>query len=339
MRRGGRDRSEQAEREERPLEINELGIGMIDTISLKHATKGLTEQRLLDLGAKSKPRQPNPTWYLNEEKGSPMPRITIIKSPVGELHVYTECSIPRLLYGHNARLPKSDEEIQQAVIQICTHVERTLGIDFDAKTATIAKIHLARDYQLGAAANRAWLALFDKRIRHFPKRNLSAEDGEALTLYFNGKSKRRNSVICIYPKHDDVLAKSGSQEALQASEGMLRIEYRANNPTGIRSLRKRLSIDDERELLTSDRVSDLFERIEGELNFPGCVTSNKPPMAMLLEKYPRRKARSLCGFLEERKLLGDAALRSTASERKRFNRLRRECEAAGVWLDHRQTEE
>ena len=35
------DRSEQAEREERPLEINELGIGMIDTLCPKHAVREL----------------------------------------------------------------------------------------------------------------------------------------------------------------------------------------------------------------------------------------------------------------------------------------------------------
>lgn len=312
---------------------------MIDTLSLKNTSYDLDERTLADLGAIAKPRRRNPTWVINAEKGTVSPAITILQTPDGAFHIYAECSIPRLLFGHNARLPNTEDEVQHGIDRICEDVQDRLGIQFDKAAAVISKIHLTRDYYLGDAANRAVFALFDKRLRHFTKRVITADDGEAITLYFNYRSKRRNCVICIYPKYADVLSKNGHAEALEAAQGNLRIECRGNTLMGVRSLCKRFGVEDAGELLTSELNERVFRSLEAELCFPECVVNQESPLSKLLAIYRPTKAQRLFGFREMRKLKGDAELTKTEKERRAFNTARRECERAGVWLDLRHSEE
>ncbi len=312
---------------------------MIDTIAMKQTSYDLDARRLTDLGATAKPWRRNPTWVINSEKGSVSPAITISQTPDGVFHIYTECSIPRLLFGHNAGLPSTEVEVRNGVEAMATYVGNVLGIGFDGETAGISKIHLTRDYYLGDAANRAVWALFDRRLRHFAKRVVTADDGEAITLYFNYRSKRRNCVICIYPKYADVLSKNGPAEALEAAQGNLRIEYRANTLIGVRALCRRFSVENTDELLTCELNDRVFRCLEAELSFPECVDGQESPLSKLLGTYRPTKAQRLFGFLELRKLKGDAELTKTEKERRSFNTARRECERAGVWLDLRHNPE
>jgi len=312
---------------------------MIDTISIKHELRGLSEHRLIEIGATFKAGRRNPTWYLNPGYEGVLPRITISKTPDAIYHVYAECSIPVLLYGHNARLPESEDEIARGLGLICANVESRLDIEYDADSVIISKVHLTRDYRLGDAANQAVFALFDKRLRYFPKRNITAAEGHAITLYFNYASRRRNCVICIYPKYADVLASKGSQEALDAAQGILRIEYRANTRAGVSSLQDRFEAKKPRELLTRELNDRVFQSLEAELHFPECIDNPQSPLTKLLAMYSDRKAERLCGFLEKRKLKGDLELNKSDRERRNFNAARRDCERAGVWLDLRHSEE
>jgi len=312
---------------------------MIDTLSLKNTSYTLDAGMLAELGATAKAGRRNPTWVINPNKGTLSPAITILQTPDGVFHIYAECSIPRLLFGHNARLPNTEDEVQHGIDRICEYVQDRLGMRFDKARAIITKIHLTRDYHLGDAANRAVFALFDKRLRHFAKRVITAQDGEAITLYFNYLSKRRNCVICIYPKYAEVLAKNGPPDALEAAEGNLRIEYRSNTVMGVRSLCRRFGVEHAGELLTSEFSACVFRSIEAELHFPECISQEESPLSKLLAVYTPGKAYRLFGFLEMRRLRGDVELTKTDSERRRFNDARRDCERAGVWLRSGQTEE
>lgn len=312
---------------------------MEDTIRLKHTNAYLTEERLGEVDANVKAGTRNPTWTLNAKKSARLPGITIVKTPDGIFHVYVECSIPTFLYGHNARLPKTEAEVLLGIEEICSYVRSRLDIQFDPTTASISKIHLARDYLIGDAANNAVFSLIDKQIRYFPLRNITSRNDEASTLYFNYPSKRRNCVICIYPKYADVAAKNGPPEALDASRGILRIEYRGNTLYGVRSICKRFGVVDAKELLTKAVNDRVFEWLESELCFPECIQNRDSPLSKLLSIYDDKKAQRLFGFHEMRKLKGDAEMTKTQNERRKFNESRRECEKAGVWLDHRKAEE
>jgi len=311
---------------------------MIDTICLKHISTELTEAKLLNLGATAKPGRRNPIWFLNPPDGfSSLPRITIAQTPDAIFHIFAECSIPNLLYGHNSKLPETEEDNQRGIEIICEYARRKLGIRFEATSALIGKIHLTRDYYIGDAANNAAFALFDKRLRFFPKRNIAANECSANTLYFNCQSSRRNSVICIYPKHAEVLVRNGSFEAVEAAEGVLRIEYRANTRSGVKSLLKRFSGTEDADLLTRNLNDSVFQSLETELHFPQCVAQHQSPLLRLLAKYPAAKAQRLLGFLEMRRLKGDSEFTKSDCERRNFNAARRDCERAGVWLNLRET--
>lgn len=312
---------------------------MIDTICLKHISTDLTEAKLASLGATAKAGKRNPTWYLNKKnENSWLPRFTISRTKDGIFHVYAENSVPKGLYLHNSRLPETDEDIQRGIEIICDDTEKLLGIRFEVTTAIMSKIHLTRDYLIGDAANRAVFALYDKRLPYLPKRTITADENSATTLYFNCKSRKRNSVICIYPKHDEVLSRRGSHEAIEASEGILRIEYRANTRSGVKSLLKRFSETDERTLLTRDLNDRVFQSLEEELNFPECISARpSDDLPKLIKKYGVQIALRLFGFLELRRLKGDAELTRSESDRRNFNAARRKCEKAGVWINHHQT--
>lgn len=165
---------------------------MIDTICLKHISTELTGSKLLNLGATAKPGKRKPTWIMNPPGGpSTVPSITISQTPDSVFHVFAERSIPKLLYGHNASLPSTEADIQRGIELICAYTQNRLDIRFAADSARISKLHLTRDYFLGDAANDAVLALFDRRLRHFPKRNITADESGVNTLYFNYESSRR----------------------------------------------------------------------------------------------------------------------------------------------------
>jgi hypothetical protein len=312
---------------------------MIDTITLKHEYLRLDTQRLVSRGFVGKQGRKNPQWFWNPPSGSASPRITISRPPSGVFHIFAECSLPKLLYGSNAKLPASETEVSNGIETMCREVETIIEADFDARYASISKIHLTRDYRLGDAANTAAMALFDKRIKYFPKRNLTTNNNEPVTLYFNYQSTRRNCVICIYSKYAEVLTRKASQDELEAARGSLRIEYRANNLSGIRSVCNRFEASGPTELLSNDLNDRVFSFIESELHFPECIAFQESPLTKLLNYYTPTKAKNLYGFLELRRLIGDEELTKTAKDRRNFNISRRACEKAGVWLDHRQPEE
>ncbi len=179
---------------------------MIDSICLKHISTELTEAKLLNLGAIAKAGRRNPIWIVKPASDdSTLPSITISKTPVSIFHVFVERSIPMVLYGHNARLPSTEADIHRGIESICEYTQKRLDIKFEAESVRFAKLHLTRDYYIGDAVNNAVFALFDKRLRYFPKRNIAADEASASTLYFNCLSPKRNSVICIYPNRPKFL--------------------------------------------------------------------------------------------------------------------------------------
>jgi hypothetical protein len=288
----------------------------------------------MDLGATFKGGKRNPTWFLNPAGSAYAPRITVALTPDARFHVYAECSLPRYLYGHNARLPATAVGMQRGIRMMCDYVESVCEIRYDAATALISKVHLSRDYYLGDAANVAVMRLFDKRLQRFPIRTLTTENN-ATTLYHNYASPKRNCVVCIYPKHAEVLSKNSSPDALEAALGNLRIEYRANNAAGITSLCKKFSVRDKTTtggLLTRKLNDAVFESVELDLHFPDCIDDQESALTKLLAVFPSKKAQRLYGFIEMRRLKGDAALTQTDGERRNFNTSRRDCERAGVWL-------
>jgi len=122
---------------------------MIDTLQLKKCyTRPLGDDELRDLGAFPIFSRKNRIFALNSASNPTLPRITFIFTPNGLMHVMAECSVPKMLFGHNARLP-NQVDVYEALWMISKCVGTATGLDFDAADATVSLVHFTKDVQLG----------------------------------------------------------------------------------------------------------------------------------------------------------------------------------------------
>jgi hypothetical protein len=133
----------------------------------------------------------NPTWTLNARGSEILPNLTMILTPNRIWHLSAEVSLPKMLFGHNARLP-NQVEVFEGLETISEYVEATSGFRFDAKTATVSRVDFAKDFLLSEAAIFQLIKkLSDKILPRMDK--LLYNDS---TLYFKAKTRQ----IRIYGK-------------------------------------------------------------------------------------------------------------------------------------------
>jgi hypothetical protein len=119
---------------------------MLDTVQIKHFFQSL----ICDDFRKtwhylSKAR--NPTWTRNEQGSKTLPKLTMISTPNGIWHLSAEVSLPKMLFGHNARLP-NQAEVSEGLQMISEYVEANSGLPFDARTAIVSRVDFAKDFHL-----------------------------------------------------------------------------------------------------------------------------------------------------------------------------------------------
>ena len=192
---------------------------MLDTVQVKHyVPKPVSDEYLHKIGAKALPNRRHKTFVLNPERNEPLPRSTFVFTPDGIMHVSAECSIPKLLFGHNSRLP-NHADVNEGLHRLGHFVEARTGLPFDPQTATVSIVHFARDIQLGEPGVYS-------AIRKLSQRKLVRYDSllyNGSTLYFHAKGQA--TLIRIYPKFAEVRSKNEqSAEAIEAARGKLRIE-------------------------------------------------------------------------------------------------------------------
>src|SRR5436190_754680 len=137
-------------------------------------------------------------------------RITFFFPIPGIMHLLADVSVPRFANGHNARLLNPSEN-DAAIRAIAEFVEERTGFDFDPMTAKVSKVDFAIDIQLGEPT--VYEAI--KRLSRVKKRRLKKYFCEDMTVYFRSESLE----IRIYPKLQEVCAKKGSREAIEAARG------------------------------------------------------------------------------------------------------------------------
>ncbi len=123
---------------------------MIDTLSIKHVlARPLHEDYLREIGAvEPYGRRRHRTYVINYTDGY-APAITFTNTPDGAQHIFAKVSVPRLITGHNAELPKDQLTVFGSIFAAADYVERRTGVPFDALTATVTEAHFARDIFLG----------------------------------------------------------------------------------------------------------------------------------------------------------------------------------------------
>jgi hypothetical protein len=299
---------------------------MIDTVSIKHFfPKPLADDELRERGARLLQGRRHKTWALNSEESDGSPRITVTFPPAPVMHVSAEFSVPKLLFGHNARLPNS-REVAASLITAERYVEERIGLRFAAATATVSQVDYAADLDVGEdEANKATYELYNRSLPRF--RRMLFEG----TLYFKSKTV----TIRFYSKLGEVVSKAGAcPEAIRHARGKLRAEYSVKG-RGVSSLAKRRGLPDKSVTqLLRESVSDavLAETLE-KLSYTTPEQVVFHPLEKLLSMYSVDKACGLFGFLEMVKTRGEKFYLDPAFKcsKRSYDRRARECRRAKVW--------
>src|SRR5688500_2110826 len=120
---------------------------MPDTLEIKHFYRTLACDDFRRHWKKLLHRR-NPTWVFNGDGSEVLPNLTMINTPDSIFHLSARVNLPKLLYGHNARLLSQTENIQ-AVQKMAFYTQTQSGLRFDAETARVSLIHYAQDICLG----------------------------------------------------------------------------------------------------------------------------------------------------------------------------------------------
>jgi hypothetical protein len=299
---------------------------MLDTVQIKHFFQSLTcddfQKHWYQL---SKAR--NPTWILNEKGSETLPNLTMVLTPNGIWHLSAEVSLPKMLFGHNARLP-NQTEVFEGLQMMSEYVEAKSRLNFGATTATVSRVDFAKDFSLSEAdVFQLIKKLSDKILPRMDK--LLYNDS---TLYFKAKTRQ----IRIYGKLREVLARKKTKpENIKKARGILRFEHCLLKSYAVDSIVKELSLPNKttQNLLTQNVSDFVMSEILESLNFNELRTNNKTNLENLLEHFRTRKAMNLCGFLEMINLRGENFYKDETlgfSKDSYYSDLRN-CRKAKVW--------
>lgn len=306
---------------------------MLDTVGIKHFYQHLICDDFQRQWHYLSNRR-NPTWTLNAKSAAALPNLTMIQTPNDIWHLSAEVSLPKMLFGHNARLPNQAEVFQGLQI-ISEYVEANSGLRFDSKTATVSRVDFAKDFSLSEANVFQMIKkLSDKILPRMEK--LLYNDS---TLYFKAKTRQ----IRIYGKFREVLArKQAKPENIKAAKGILRCEHSYFKSYAIDSIAAKLSLPGKttESLLTLDVSDFVMSEVLERLNFYELVTNDKTNLEKLLEIFPTRKAMNLCGFLEMVKLRGELFYKdeTLGFSKDSYFRDAKNCRKAKVWKQSKSLE-
>jgi hypothetical protein len=268
---------------------------VIDTLQIKHIYKSLfSEERLRSIGAiQPSGYRKNKTWVLNPKghRSEFKPRIAFIFTPDLAMHVEVTASLPKLLFGHNAKLP-TETECWDALEIIEEFVVNTTGLMFTTRDATISEVHFARDFEFGDVTAKLVTDQLKRRIvPRFGMRQFQE------TLYFENQSKNR--LIRVYPKLPEVLRQvSPSQEAIDQAREKLRIEFVALR-RAVKQIAKGHGIESPTaENIVREKLSgSVMDQVLHDLDFTSCSFEGPSNIELMLAKYSRKQACSLSGFV------------------------------------------
>lgn len=301
---------------------------MFDTVGIKHFFRTLPCEDFKDKWRFTKKGKRFATWICNYKGKETLPNLTIYQTPEGIYHFEALVCLPKMLFGHNARLPEQDE-VDFGLKMIADYAEKMSGLPFKAETAGVYLIHYAYDSALTEAKVWEMVEKLSKR-RFVAWRKRIEEDA---TIYFNRFSKTRR--IRIYPKLQQVLADgNATTEAIHFANGKLRFEDCYLKKPSIDSLVERLGLPDNsaQNLLTEGVSNVVMSELLEMMNYYDLLNNEKSDLERLREVYKSKKASNLRGFLQMLKECGADFWRDERHGYTKdcYDRLLRECRRANL---------
>lgn len=300
---------------------------MFDTTKLKHYRRVLENydfQNEWKLARNTKYK----TWVHNPEKGVALPRLAIYRTE-RLWHIEAEVSVPKMLFGHNARLLNQNDR-NDGLQFISDYVEAHSGLPFNAETATVARVDFVRDFELLKSEVMPTLKkLSAQTISRTDKLFYNDE-----CLYFKALAKTR--LIRIYDKLRQVLnSKTPNPEAIEYAQNKLRIEFCLLKTDAINRLVNNLSLPDKtaQSILNQNVADYAVNEVLDILQFTQILSNDKPLFELLRETFGTRKAMNLFGFLEAVSLYGEQFYKDESFDfsEHSYKRESRNCKKAKVW--------
>lgn len=262
------------------------------------------------------------TWQTHPTRGHPN----------GVQYLSARFSLPRQRWGHNARLPASQVDVFAGLGTAAEAIYRATGIVFNPLTANVTEVHYSMDFHVGTEFVRPILDRLE--LRQLPRHNLIRYDHGV-------EFKQKQSTTQIYAKFIQVMMeiKKGSilqehhTDALDASEGVLRVEHRQALPAVERMQKRHGLTRIAADVLTPDASHRIIAEALEKLHFEEAVNNaeSDQPLDRLMECHGVRTAIRLVGFLSIVNSYGRDFWRVLKYPKRTYYDNLRLCKAAGVW--------
>lgn len=304
---------------------------MIDSACLSHAMHPrLSHRQLVNIGAEN-PRGKT-AYVINPAAGETMPALTWQTQPNGIQYLSARFSLPRQRWGHNARLPTSQADIFADLGIAADAIYKATGVIFNPMTSNVTEVHYAMDIHVGSERVRPILDRLE--MRHLPRH-------KRVRLDHGVEFKQRQSSIQIYAKMIEVQMQTEKghilpehhYDALQAAEGILRIEQRLRLPAVQRSQARDGLTRVASEVLTPHAAHRIIADAMHKLQFSDAVDNAETDQELdrLIQCHGDKIAMRLFGFLKMVRSYGPDFWRVRNYARRTYYDNLRLCKVAGVW--------
>lgn len=269
---------------------------MLDTIAVKKflpASSDILDRR--DIW--KSPKRGNPYRFVcNQELDTGLPRLTLTRSKDSILHLRAEVSIPRWIKGSNSILP-SEDEVRLGLERLAEFVADTAGEKFPVSEMLVTRVDFTKDLNIAEdEIVSAVRSLSDVFISRYNRTRVNDS-----TMYFNSKGRTLNRRIAVYGKHREVMSRKGSENDLERTKGVLRLEISYRTTYAVKGLVQDMRLIDRsaNQVLTRKVAAGVFQDIMGRLGFERLLKAGEPSVLKKLEKlYRPSHVMRLMGFLE-----------------------------------------
>jgi len=290
----------------------------------------LSDRELMIIGAE-KPKGKT-AYVINPGKGGTMPALTWQTQRNGTQYLSARFSLPRQRWGHNARLPESQVDVFAELGIAADAIYRATGIMFNPMTANVTGVDYAMDIHVGAERIRPILERLETRQLPRHKR---------IRLDHGVEFKQRQSLTQVYAKSIEVqvqiekghILPEKHYDALQAADGVLRVECRQHLPAVQRSQERQGLTRVASDVLTPDASHRIIADALDKLQFSDAVRNAETDQELdrLILCHGDKVAMRLFGFLKMVKSYGADFWRVRNYARRTYYDNLRLCKAAGVW--------
>jgi hypothetical protein len=219
-------------------------------------------------------------FFLNGQKGSKEPRITISKDIFNKgWRLRAEVSISAWLKGSNIYLP-NEKDLLIFLLKLSEYVEKRTGLIFNARLERVARADMTRDFLL--TENEVLAVISKLQNISIPRYDRRTFNNTGVSFSSKGQKK-----ILVYSKFHDVLAKNGSELDLENARGILRLEIQHKKNATVSYIAESLGYSNHNanHILTLETSEKVINKVIELLHLKQFIENGNNRIDVLLSKY------------------------------------------------------